>query len=64
MPRPNKGRSVRVEVRSNDLTREKHSYKILSTTNLLDPVAGTYVKKDELDALIHEGVKVVIVAPK
>jgi len=55
-----KGRSVRAQVHKGfkDL-----SYRILSTTNLLVPVAGTYVKSNELEALIAEGVKVVVTKP-
>ena len=37
-------------------------YQVASTTNLLEPLAGTYVTKDDLQELIMRGVNVTIKA--
>ena len=37
-------------------------YQVASTTNLLEPLAGTYVTKDDLQELIVRGVTVTIKA--
>ena len=59
-PNAPKGRSLRAKAPREHSIGPK-TYRVLSTTNLLTPVPGTYVKINALGDLIAEGVKVVVV---
>ena len=56
MSASNNNEAVRVTAPSRGSTR----YQVSQTTNLLEPVAGTYVTKAELQELIARGVRVTI----
>lgn len=60
MPRKNS----RPTIVTQPSTKEEGVYKILSTTNLLNPVAGSLIKKAKLEAYMRGGVKVVVVPAK
>mgnify|MGYP005819663215 CR=1 FL=1 len=55
-----KGRALRARAPRGSSCSEY--YDVLSTTNLLRPVAGSSVKVEVLESLIADGVKVVVVA--
>jgi hypothetical protein len=44
--------------------RNSNNYRIVTTTNLLEPVAGHSISKKELQALINEGIKVTVITDK